>query len=137
MGSAYALAATVDVRVEGIRDDAVETNIQGFLAIAKLEGNDSARPRAIRRLHRRAEQDIRDALRPFGYYNPVIRSELEPVDGGYTATYVVDTGPPTTLRDIRIEITGPAAGESEWGGANRGRTGGSRGHEPGRYNPRQ
>lgn len=112
LGSAYALAATVDVRVEGIRDDAVETNIQGFLAIAKLEGNDSARPRAIRRLHRRAEQDIRDALRPFGYYNPVIRSELEPVDGGYTATYVVDTGPPTTLRDIRIEITGPAAGES-------------------------
>mgnify|MGYP000229642828 CR=1 FL=1 len=105
------LAATVDVQLKGIRDDAIRNNTEGFLAINKLEGNDSARPRAIRRLHRRAEQDIQDALRPFGFYNPVIRSELEPVDGGYKATYVVDTGPPTTLRDIRIEITGPGSGE--------------------------
>ncbi len=99
-----ASAATVSVQLEGVQENAIRNNINGFLGIRKLENDDKTRARAIRRLHRRAESDIRDALRPFGYYNPVIRSELVPTDQGYQATYTVDVGPLTTLRDIRIEI---------------------------------
>lgn len=108
-----ASAATVTVELDGVREDNLRTNINGFLAIRKLEGSDTARPRAIRRLHRRAESDIREALRPFGYYNPVIRSELEPGEQNYRATYVVDVGPLSTLRSINIEITGPGSREPD------------------------
>lgn len=106
-----ASAATVSVQLEGVQENAIRNNINGFLGIRKLENDDKTRARAIRRLHRRAESDIRDALRPFGYYNPVIRSELVPTDQGYQATYTVDVGPLTTLRDIRIEISGPGSRE--------------------------
>lgn len=111
LASCCVSAATVSVQVEGVQESNLRNNINGFLAIRKLEGDNKARPRAIRRLHRRAESDIRDALRPFGYYNPVIRSELTPTDEGYEATYVVDVGPVTSLRDIRLEITGPGSRE--------------------------
>ncbi len=61
---------------------------------------------AIRRLHRQADNEIRQALQPFGYYTPVIDARLEKTDGVWRAVYAIDPGPPTRLRRVEIGVTG-------------------------------
>ncbi len=63
----------------------------------------------IKRLHHRAVGEIRQALQPFGYYEPVIASELKRQDNGWRATYRIDPGPATTLRHVDIKLSGAGA----------------------------
>ena len=66
----------VDVKVTGV-DEPLYKNVMARLTINLQKNNERLQPKTIRRLHRQAEDDIRSALAPFGYYNPVIKSSLE------------------------------------------------------------
>ena len=51
----------------------------------------------LRYLHRQAPEEIRRALQPFGYYNPVLQLEIN-LDGPaeqWAARYQIDVGPIT------------------------------------------
>lgn len=112
LASAAAWSATVSVTVDGVSGE-LRDNVVNRLAIRQLAKQDQVRSRTIRRLHRRANEDIEQALRPFGYYNPVIDARLDVADDGkrHTAHYNIDPGPPTTLRSIDIAVTGAGANE--------------------------
>ena len=66
-------------------------------------------PRSVRLAHRRAPDEIRRALRPFGYYRPTIRSSLEKTEEGWLAQYRVDAGNPVRIKPLELRITGPGA----------------------------
>lgn len=66
----------------------------------------------IKRLHHRAPGEIRQALQPFGYYEPVINSELNQKGTDWVASYRIDPGPATFIKNIDIEVTGAGASES-------------------------
>jgi translocation and assembly module TamA len=57
-------------------------------------------------LHRRAPDEIRAALEPFGYYRPTIDPELDTSTAEWVAHYQVDPGPPLLVRSTRIEVRG-------------------------------
>lgn len=103
--SPSALALEVDIRVEGV-EGALLDNVQSLLAIRQAAAQGEDRPHILKRLHQRAEDDIQQALQPFGYYAPTIRSELEITDDTAQAAYRVDPGPRTRVRKVRIEIVG-------------------------------
>ncbi|HUT40729.1 MAG TPA: outer membrane protein assembly factor [Gammaproteobacteria bacterium] len=65
----------------------------------------------IRRLHRRAEKDIRAALQPYGYYEPVIESSLEQQGERWIASYRIVHGPPVLLQSVDIAISGAGAAD--------------------------
>lgn len=108
-------ADTVDVQVEGLETE-LEENVRAFLSIVERsepqdEEDEEAAPlneAAIRRLHRRAPEEIRKALQPFGYYSPAIETNLEGGDGSWRATYAVDPGAPTRLAQVEIRVEGEA-----------------------------
>ncbi len=120
-GTEVASDAGADVRVQveliGI-DDPLRSNVRLFLAIAELEsgwterlftgrGDEaSVKIADIERRHRAAPQQIRQALMPFGYYRPGIRSTLDLENSTYTATYRIDPGEPTRLGEVDIRVTG-------------------------------
>ncbi|SFF23906.1 autotransporter secretion outer membrane protein TamA [Fontimonas thermophila] len=54
-------------------------------------------------------QDIRRALEPFGYYNPVMDGKLEGTAPRWTAHYRVDPGPRTHLDRVELRIEGEGA----------------------------
>lgn len=62
----------------------------------------------LRYLHRQAPDEIRRALQPFGYYNPVLQLEidLEGPSEQWAAHYRVDPGPRTHIRSTQIELEG-------------------------------
>jgi translocation and assembly module TamA len=65
----------------------------------------------VRRLFRRADTQIRQALEVYGYYAPTIDKTLERDKDCWRATFTIDRGPRVKLRDVRVGVTG--AGESD------------------------
>jgi translocation and assembly module TamA len=74
-----------------------------ILAYANEDGDDEAE---VRRLHRRAEADIRGALEAYGYYEPQVRGHLTGSGRDWMAVYDIDPGAPTLLAGVRLELTG-------------------------------
>ncbi len=60
----------------------------------------------LRWLHERAEEDIRRALKPFGYYHPTVAASLERSGQGWVARYQIDLGPPVRITSVQVSISG-------------------------------
>lgn len=102
--------AGIDVRVRGL-DDAAADNVYaqiGILDYAKsVDAADGQYDSAeVQRQYRQGPQDIRTALQPFGWYHPVIRSEIAGSKPDWTVTYTVDPGPRTVIGKIDLVVDG-------------------------------
>jgi translocation and assembly module TamA len=60
----------------------------------------------LRWLHNKAEDDIRQALKPFGYYQPSVESTLEQTKEGWRAHYRIDVGPPIRIARLDVRVLG-------------------------------
>ncbi len=103
---------TMRVDVRGLDAD-LEKNVRAFLTVEQQKNADDLTAQRIRRYHARAEDEIRAALEPFGYYNPEIRADLKQTDSTWRASYRVDAGKPVRISDIDIRIEGPGRDEPE------------------------
>lgn len=105
LSAAAPVAADLEVVVRGV-DGLERQNIEARLAIlayANEGGDDEAE---VRRLHRRAEGDIRNALEAYGYYGPTVRGRLAGAKRSWEAVYDIEPGEPTRLGDVVVEVTG-------------------------------
>ncbi|MBO9469905.1 outer membrane protein assembly factor [Endozoicomonas sp. G2_2] len=103
-----AAADVVNVNIDGIEDPLL-SNVRKSLSVAgEHEAPWSAGQ--IRRLYRLAPNEIKKALAPYGYYNPVIEQDLvEPEGKGDTwhATFRIKHGPRTRITALNLKVTGP------------------------------
>lgn len=105
-------ADTVSVAIEGL--DAEElANARAFVRLnTAASEKENLSPLQIRRLHKTAPEEIRAALRPFGYYEPSIAPQLAKTgDTVWEATYRVDPGPPIRLRKLDLALDGDGRDE--------------------------
>src|SRR5699024_6072559 len=87
------------------------TNVRRSLSIAQ-DHEESWSERNIRRLFRVGRTEARQALRPYGYYNPEINAKLTPPatdKGVWQAHYAIALGPPTKVEKLRLALMGPGA----------------------------
>lgn len=100
------------VVVDGIRTAALRNNVEARLSIrsAVLAQTDAApvSDRRLRALHRRAEDEVRMALQPYGYYDTVVTSEFDLPNRRARYT-LVELGPRTRVRDISVDFVGDGA----------------------------
>ena len=111
--------AGVKVEIEGLSEE-LQTNALAYLSLstrAKRASEDDVALSAesVKRLYGRATDEIRRALQPYGYYNPVITSKLEdsvPSDPSaeteFVARFKVNPGPQVLIRDVTVKVAGPA-----------------------------
>ena len=111
--SSPAWSETLNVVIEGV-DDQLRENVQGFLGIQALNGEEIKSLSRVRYLHRQAEDDIRSALEPFGYYEPSIESSLEENGDQWVATYRVSPGKAVTYSRVDLLIDGDAKDDPEF-----------------------
>jgi translocation and assembly module TamA len=105
LAAASPAVAGLKVTVRGV-DGAERENVEArlsILAYAREDGEDEAE---VRRLHRRADDDIRGALEAYGYYSPVVRGRLSGSGSDWSAVYDVQPGEPTRLGTVTLELTG-------------------------------
>jgi translocation and assembly module TamA len=100
-------AERVAVVVEGVEGDMAES-VRASIELTKYEDRDVS-PVEVRRLFEQADEQIRQALEPFGYYRAEATGKLErPEPSQYRATFRVTPGEPVVVRRERVVIGGDA-----------------------------
>jgi translocation and assembly module TamA len=100
-------AAPLTVTVEGLKDDLAEA-VRANLTLQNYATRDVTAAQ-IRRLFVGAEQEIRAALEPYGYYNVSVASTLQTTDKGLNAVFRIALGDPVIVRNQKVEVKGDGA----------------------------
>jgi translocation and assembly module TamA len=100
-------ADKVKVDVDGVRRE-LRLNILSALSLAR-ENDGKLTEDRIRSLHAQAPDEIAEALQPYGYYKPQVRSELRQDGKTWIAHYDVDAGPAIKIASVDLRITGAGA----------------------------
>lgn len=103
-------APLLKVELSGL-EEPFATNVRHYLAINREKTSDNLTVRWIKRLHKEAPKNIRTALQPYGYYNPIIQARLTKKAGTWLANYTVDKGIPLKLNKLDIQWFGEGASD--------------------------
>jgi translocation and assembly module TamA len=101
-----AIAAAIDVAVKGLEGELLK-NVMARLELNLHRENPRLSINDIHRLHKKADKDIRMALAPYGYYDPVIDANLRESGETFTAEYTIQAGEPVRIATIDLEVIGP------------------------------
>jgi translocation and assembly module TamA len=109
MPAAHA-ADPIEVRIEGVEEPLLE-NVLALLSLKRHARSKELDEELVGRLTQRAPGEVGTALRPYGYYEPVVDTELTRSRDGWLAIVRIDPGPPVILVEQRVEITGSGRDE--------------------------
>ena len=102
-----AARADIDIQVTGVDED-IRRNVLVFLSLERYKTRDDLDETLIGRLAERAEREAGSALRPFGYYEPTVRTELSRIaPGEWRARIAIEPGVPVLIDDVAVEVSGP------------------------------
>jgi len=107
---AAAVRAEIDVEIEGVSGD-IEDNVRALLSLQRYSRSTDLDAATVERLGERANREVESALRPFGYYEPKVTSEVTPDGRDWRVVVRIDPGPPVLLVASSIEIEGPGRDE--------------------------
>src|SRR5581483_10442640 len=99
--------ATGTVEIRGV-NDAIKANVLVYLSFERYKKTTDLSADTLERLHDRVEREVQSALRPFGFYEPKVHSDLVNVGkGDWRVTIDIDPGPPVLLDLIDVQVQGP------------------------------
>lgn len=100
---------TLTVIIEGL-DDPLRDNVLAFLDINRFADKPAPQEVRLNWLHRQAENEIRQALQPFGYFEPTIDASLTRTDSGnWEARYRIQPGRPLRITELDVKVLGEGA----------------------------
>ncbi len=110
-GAALELRAVV---VSGLDDEEMRDNVDDALSLQRLNPNrrQSLSESRLAYLLRQVPRETREALEPFGYYDPKVVSELVREGDGVTVLVRVDAGEPVRVRQRELSLTGAAGDDA-------------------------
>jgi translocation and assembly module TamA len=102
--------ADIEVVIEGVNEE-IERNLLVYLSLQRYRERDDLSVDTIERLHERTPIEVRQALRPFGFYEPTVQSSVEHLPNGkdWRVTLKIDHGPAVILEEAKVQVTGPGA----------------------------
>lgn len=103
--------AGIAVEIQGLAEPLRENALR-YLGIWRQRDVPELPEAAVQRLHARAGDELRQALRPFGYYEPEIDAVLERRGKNWRAVYTVRLGEPVRFGTIDISLSGAGAEEA-------------------------
>lgn len=103
--TAGASAAGIEVELQGLDEEQREA------VLATLELDDYKKPDVsaaqLRAAYAKADEQIRQALEPFGYYDTRVEKSLTgDATAGWKARFTIQPGEPVMVRSTRVEVTG-------------------------------
>src|ERR1700685_134348 len=110
MSAPHPAVADIRIELEGV-DGELRANVLALLSLERYKDRDRLQPDAVQRLYNRIDDEVRSALRPYGYYEPVISSSLSGPDPDrhWHVKITIEPGPPVLIETVNIRIDGPAA----------------------------
>jgi translocation and assembly module TamA len=82
-----------------------------LLSLERYKDRERIEPDAVQRLYDRVDDEVRSALRPYGYYEPQVQATLSPPDSQHHwhVKISIDPGQPVLLNTVDVRISGPGA----------------------------
>ncbi len=96
---------TVDVKISGINEEMTQ-NVMLLLSAGRVLQREHLEKTDVMRQYKKAPEQIRRALIPFGYYHAEVESTFEKNSTGWLVTFHVDPGSPVIVKDINIVLEG-------------------------------
>ena len=103
---------TIRIEIDGV-ERAVADNVRGYLTLGRYVERTDLTDAQVRRLADRAVDEAADALRPFGYYAPSVRSRTSRDDDNWVVRLTIAPGEPVRMQQVDVRVTGPGADEHE------------------------
>ena len=100
----------VRIEVDGV-DDVVAENVRGYLTLTRYAQRDDLTDAQVRKLADRAVDEAADALRPFGYYDPEVRSRTSRDDPRWIVRLRIKPGTPILMENVQVRVTGAGSAE--------------------------
>src|SRR5579872_4163725 len=95
------------VEIHGV-SDTIKANVLVYLSFERYKRTTDLDHETLERLHERVEREVQAAVRPFGYYEPKVHSDLQDLGhGDWRVTIDIDPGPPVLLEQIDVQVHGP------------------------------
>jgi translocation and assembly module TamA len=104
-------AGRIRIEVDGVERE-IADNVRAFLTLTRYLDREEVTDSQVRRLADRAVDEAADALRPFGYYEPVIRSRTSRDGTTWIVRLRIKPGEPVMMESVDVRITGPGADEA-------------------------
>jgi translocation and assembly module TamA len=102
--------ADIRIDIDGIDAD-IKRNVVALLSLERYKDRDRIEADAVQRLYNRIDDEVRSAMRPFGYYEPLITESIQPPDAQHHwhVKISIDPGVPVLLDTVSVKIDGPGA----------------------------
>jgi translocation and assembly module TamA len=102
--------ADIRIELEGVDGDE-RRNVLTLLSLERYKDRDRIEPDAVQRLYKRVDDEVRSALRPYGYYEPVISATISGPDRErhWHVKISIDPGAPVLIERVSVKIDGPGA----------------------------
>lgn len=95
----------LNIEIKGV-DKILEQNIREFLSVVQQKDHALLTEDRLRYLHKKAEKEISDAVKPYGYYRAEIKKELiKKSQDKWLAIYTIDPGSPILIADFSIKVS--------------------------------
>jgi len=105
--AAPAYGNQLEIVVQGLEEPMLG-NVVARTQSFRITGNTRFSRKQREKMQSDAEFNASSALRPFGYYHAVVRSEMKSAgNGNWLITLNIDKGPPVIVTNSRVELRGP------------------------------
>ncbi|MFO1457206.1 MAG: BamA/TamA family outer membrane protein [Steroidobacteraceae bacterium] len=109
LGAITPARAEIAIDVEGV-DAELRRNVLAFLSLERYKGRDDLDEALMERLQERAVRETRNALRPFGYYDPKVETEItRSGNRSWRARIRIEPGTPVVMQEVTVQVLGPGA----------------------------
>lgn len=102
----------VEIVISGIEGDALKNVQESLVLPVGLVHNGEVDRFWLDRLTLQAGDKIRSALEPFGYYNAIVTTTVEPAGKQYRLMVKVLPGEPVRLSEVTVTLAGPGSVEN-------------------------
>ncbi len=108
----WAGAITLRTQITGLSGPVLK-NVQERLLVSQTAYGETLTPAVIETFYKNAPDNIRKALSPFGFFKPVIHTDLTHHADVWQASFTIDPGTPVRITAVDINVTGPGKDNSE------------------------
>jgi translocation and assembly module TamA len=110
-----AARADITMTITGI-EGPPRDNIELMLSITRFRKDDSIDADTAQRLGNRIDDEVKTALKHYGYYDPEVKYDFRPEGNNWHYSIHVESGAPKIIRNVNIRVTGPGADDAAFAG---------------------
>ena len=99
-------ADRIRIEIEGVNRPMAD-NVRSYLTLSRYVQRSDLTDPQVRRLADRAVDEATDALRPYGYYAPSVRSRTTREDENWIVRLFIVLGEPVRFKVVDVSLSGP------------------------------